>query len=231
MKELTWVFLVLWIHSQHVVALAPISGKRDLSQQVSRRGAFGVALAGLWTTSVSSASAASSGNAPSPKDLERIQKGHARVQYLLSQWDDVTRVCGTAVMSDTERKQVVRTEGGGGTDMCSRTPLKVQEYLGYKSTEDPLFKIDKVMLRAASLVDSDRYADYLDVVERYRENADATALLAYTSSWGEANPNGGKEVMEDYLDQTKAAVIETEKLLREVMAYLKLEILPSSAKP
>jgi hypothetical protein len=29
---------------------------------------------------------------------------------------------------------------------------------------------------------------YLDAVERYRETADATALLAYTSSWGESNP-------------------------------------------
>lgn len=140
-------------------------------------------------------------------------------------------MCGTSVMSDTERKQIIRTEGGGGSDACARTPLRVQEYMGYKSTEDPLYKADKLMQRAASLVDPDSLGDYLDVVERYREKADQTALLAYTSSWGEANPNGSKEVIEDYLDQTKAVVKETESLLRSVLGYLNLQVLGPSANP
>jgi hypothetical protein len=163
---------------------------------------------------------------PTPKELERLQKGHARVQYLLDHWDDVTKVCGTAIMSDTERKQIIRTEGGGGGDACAKTPLRVQEFMGYKSTEDPLYRADKLMVRAGALVDPDDFDGYLDVVERYREKADSTALLAYTSSWGEANPNGGKEVVDDYLDQTKAQVVESEELLRSVLKYLKLDPLP-----
>jgi hypothetical protein len=48
---------------------------------------------------------------PSPAELEKLRKGHARVQYLLDHWDEETQVCGKIIMSDLERKQVVRTEG------------------------------------------------------------------------------------------------------------------------
>jgi hypothetical protein len=48
---------------------------------------------------------------PTPSDLEKLRKGHARVQYLLDNWNDETQVCGKMVMSDAERKQVIRTEG------------------------------------------------------------------------------------------------------------------------
>ncbi len=73
--------------------------------------------------------------------------------------------------------------------------------------------------------------DYVDLVERFREKADQTSLLAYTSSWGEANPNGGKEVVDEYLERTRELVVETEGLLRKVLGALDLEVLePSSTK-
>jgi hypothetical protein len=130
-------------------------------------------------------------------------------------------------MTDIERKQVVRTDGGGG-GVCEKTPLRVQDFLGYKSTEDPLFKADKLMVRAAPLVDPDDFEAYLDVVEKYREKADNGAMMAYTSSWGEANPNGGKDIIEEYLVSTKDEVEKTEVLLRSVLGYLNLEVLPPS---
>lgn len=163
---------------------------------------------------------------PTPQELEKLQKGHARVRYLLDHWNEVTEVCGTTIMSDTERKQVVRTEGGGGTTGCVKTPLRVQEFMGFKSTEDPLYKADKLMVRATPLVDPDNLDGYLDAVEKYKEKADNTALMAYTSSWGEANPNGGKEVIDDYLERTKADVVESEKSLRKVLGFLDLQTLP-----
>ena len=49
------------------------------------------------------------------------------------------------------------------------------------------------MLKAATLVEPGLFEDYLDVVEQYREKADQGSMMAYTSSWGEANPGGGKE--------------------------------------
>lgn len=148
------------------------------------------------------------------------------MQYLLENWDGLTQICGTKIMSNTERKQVIRTEGGGGGAECDKDPLRVQEFLGYKSTEDPLFKADKLMVRAAPLVDPVDFEAYLDTVEKYREKADQGAMMAYTSSWGEANPNGGKEVIDAYLEKTKDEVILTEKLLRKVLGYLGLEVIP-----
>ena len=130
-------------------------------------------------------------------------------------------------MTDMERKQVVRTEGGGG-GFCERSPLNVQDYLGYKSTQDPLFKADKLMLKAAPLVNPDQLEEYLDVVEQYREKADQGAMMAYTSSWGEANPNGGKEIIDEYLERTKEEVVKTEVLLKNVLTYLELDTLPPS---
>ena len=120
---------------------------------------------------------------------------------------------------------------GSGSAGCEKTPLKVQEYMGYKSTEDPLYRADKLMVRAAQLVDPDDFDSYLDAVERYKDKADNTALMAYTSSWGEANPNGGKEVIDEYLERTKLDVIESEKLLKQIVGYLKLEVLPPMKNP
>jgi hypothetical protein len=57
------------------------------------------------------------------------------------------------------------------------------------------------------------------------------AMMAYTSSWGEANPNGGKEVVDEYLERTKLDVMETEKYLRQILGYLNLEPLPPSKNP
>lgn len=142
--------------------------------------------------------AASSSSPSALTELQhRLPLGHARVKYLLDHWDEITSVCGTTVMSDIERKQVIRTEGGGGggangKDACSKTPLRVQEFMGYKSINDPLYKIDKLLIRVGSsstnFMNSNDYNDFIDIVEEYRTSADATALLAYTSSWGEANP-------------------------------------------
>lgn len=56
-------------------------------------------------------------------------------------------------------------------------------------------------------------------------------MMAYTSSWGEANPNGGKEVVDEYLERTKLDVMETEKYLRQILGYLNLEPLPPLKNP
>lgn len=58
---------------------------------------------------------------PTPADLERLRKGHARVKYLLEHWDEETQVCGKMIMSDLERKQVVRTDGESRDVFYSRS--------------------------------------------------------------------------------------------------------------
>jgi hypothetical protein len=52
--------------------------------------------------------------------------------------------------------------------------LNVQAFLGFKSTEDPLYRADKLMVRAAALVDD---PDYFSAVEAYKDKADNGALV------------------------------------------------------
>lgn len=213
-------------------SLACVEVDHDDSLLISRRSLFDLAIKGsAASTLLVSMPSISLAAAPSPVDLKRLQVGHSRVQYLLANWDKLTETCNNRAMSSTESKQIVRTEGGGG-GFCDKNPLVVQEYLGYKSTTDPLFKADSLMLKAIPLLDKSVMdeADYVDLVEQYREKADYTSLLAYTSSWGEANPNGGKEAVDDYLNKTKEVVMETEVLLRKVLNALQLEILQPSGK-
>jgi hypothetical protein len=148
----------------------------------------------------------------------------------LEHWDAETQVCGKLIMSDTERKQVVRTEGSGSAG-CEKTPLNVQAFLGYKSTEDPLYRAEKLMVRAAPLVDPEDFESYLETVEQYKDKADNSAMMAYTSSWGEANPNGGKEVIDEYLERTKLDVQGSEQYLRKILGYLHLQTLPPDKNP
>lgn len=203
-----------------------------LSRRALFRDAASATIAGMTVAAAPSlfpvgfvANAAS--NVPTPAELERLRKGHARVKYMLQNWEDITEICRNN--SDQANKQVVRTDGG---DKCEKTPLNVQIYMGYKSTEDPLYKADKLMVRAAALVKDDfDQADYLEAVENYKEKADNTAMMAYTSSWGEANPNGGKDVIDDYLEKTRLDVVSSEKSLLKILAYLGLEPLPASKNP
>jgi hypothetical protein len=198
---------------------------------VSRRAAL---LKGLVVASSGVASAAvfspqqpaMAAAVPSPEEIQKLQKGHSRLSYLLLNWDKLTTFCGNKSTAETSKvpKQVIPTEDGmGGGNTCERTPLVIQEYMGYKSTNDPLYKADKFMLRAVPLA-NDQDA-MLDAVERYREKADMVSLMAYTSSWTGANQGFG---VEESLETTKQDVIVLEKTLKEILGYLDLKILPPS---
>jgi hypothetical protein len=172
---------------------APSSRRRILN--TIGTGATAATTAGLVTTALlfpavprPAWAAATTDDKAATVVYERVRLGHARVKYLLDHWDDVTSVCGTTVMSDAERRQVIRTENG---NICTKTPLNVQYYMGYKSIDDPLYRIDKILVRESFInqnVDDTVLVEYLEAVENFKEMADQTAMLAYTASWGEANP-------------------------------------------
>jgi hypothetical protein len=46
--------------------------------------------------------------------------------------------------------------------------------------------------------------------------------MAYTSSWGEANPGGGKDRVEYFLDRAQANVVDARDALGEVLKILSL---------
>ncbi|KAJ1448531.1 hypothetical protein M885DRAFT_450134, partial [Pelagophyceae sp. CCMP2097] len=137
------------------------------------------------------------------QELKKLTLGYGRLTYLLGNWDAITTGACQGLVSKTERNQVVATNGGAA---CDKSPLKVQEYIGFKSINDPLFKADKLMLRAAVLVkDQDKIDEYFTAVNSWAEKVQMSSLMAYTSAWGEANPNGGKGQVLAYLEDAKCA--------------------------
>jgi hypothetical protein len=167
---------------------------------------------------VQPAEAAQTQKAPSKQELAKLQVGYARVQYLLQNWESVTSDC----------PKVARTASGKSERemYCDRDPLRVQDFIGYKSMKDPLFKADKVMLRALPLVDGENVDRYEEAVIQYQQRANDAANLAYTSSWGEANPGGGKDKVDMFLEQSKSYVLQLEQSLKIVLECLDLEELP-----
>lgn len=155
---------------------------------------------------------------PTRDELLKLTKGYERIQELLTNWDAITLgACKASVGSE----QVVATNGAG----CDKAPLKIQEYVGYKSINDPLFKADKLMLRAVPLLPPDVDVDeYVDAVNLWAEKAQMSSLNAYTSSWGEANPNGGQTKVEAFLDDAKYDVEESSKVLGKILKLLGLPL-------
>ncbi len=144
------------------------------------------------------------------KDKDNIVKGYIRLQYLLDNWVEKTTVCKTGQ----------ETTFG---DKCERTPFVVMEYLGFKSTSDPLFKADAAMLRLKDLVPSDREVDFYDAVDLYAQNAEEASSMAFVSSWGEANPGGGKDRVQLFIERAKKNVIASRDSLKTVMDILDLK--------
>ena len=107
-------------------------------------------------------------------DKANVVKGYNRLQYLLDNWEKETTVCGM---------------GGDKLERsCDRTPLKVMEYMGYKSTTDPLYKAEKTLRRLYENAPPKRDGEFIEAVEVFAENADEASGMAFISSWGEANP-------------------------------------------
>jgi hypothetical protein len=144
------------------------------------------------------------------EDKAKLSKGLERLNYLLSNWEAETTICGRSDNPYT------------GTKGCERTPLKVMDYMGYKSMDDPLFKADKTMRRLEVLVPSDRESDYLEAIEKWSEAAEEASGMAYVSSWGEANPGGGKDRVEYFIERSKKNVIDARDGLATAVEILKL---------
>jgi hypothetical protein len=144
------------------------------------------------------------------EDKDKLLKGLERLNYLLSNWEAETTVCGRNDNPYT------------GTKGCERTPLKVMDYMGYKSTNDPLFKADKTMRRLESLVPMEKESDYLEAIEKWAEAAEEASGMAYVSSWGEANPGGGKDRVEYFIERSKKNVMDARDSLATALDILKL---------
>ena len=156
------------------------------------------------------AAAAAATTSQQQTDKDNIVKGFNRLQFLLDNWVEKTTVC----------KIGQETTFG---DKCERTPTVVMEYLGFKSTSDPLFKADAAMLRLKDLVPNDREVDFYEAVDAFAQNAEEANGMAFVSSWGEANPGGGKDRVIFFIERAKNNVIASRDSLETVMDILELK--------
>ena len=147
-------------------------------------------------------------------DKEKIALGYKRLTYLIDNWEKETTVCNS-----------------GGQDNpyigCDRKPDKVMEYLGYKNMNDPLFRADKTLIRLQNLIpsqDSEAQAEYQDALDTWVEKSEEGSGMAYLSSWGEANPGGGKDRVALFIERSKKDVIEARDSLATVMRLLDIRV-------
>jgi len=180
-------------------------------------------LAASVLSSTPLAPAALAASVPSTVELSRIAEGLARIDYLLDNWDKLTTVC-KGMPGETEAKQVARTTG---ETRCTKSPLRVQQFIGASSTLDPLFKADKLMIRAVPLVDPDMADAYNDAVDNYITKQQMSSTMAYTSSWsGIENPNGSEERVEESLLEAKKEVVALRDSTKKVVELLKIPPAP-----
>ena len=98
------------------------------------------------------------------------------------------------------------------------------QYLGYRDTNDPLFKVERTLMRLQDYVPAGQDAAFNDVMEKLVEKADEGSGLAYVSSWGESNPGGGKDRIEFFIERSKNDVIEVRDNLSKVIQILDLKL-------
>eukprot|EP00908_Phaeocystis_cordata_P025901 Transcript_838.p1 GENE.Transcript_838~~Transcript_838.p1 ORF type:complete len:216 (-),score=86.78 Transcript_838:77-724(-) len=159
---------------------------------------------------------------PTAAELSRIAEGLARIDYLLDNWDALTTVCKG--YDETAAKQLTRTTGDS---RCTKSPLRVQQFIGAASTLDPLFKADKLMIKAVPLVDPDLSERYNDAVDAYITKQQMSSTMAYTSSWsGIENPNGNEGKVEEALLETKNEVKALRNSVNEVVTLLNIPRAP-----
>lgn len=140
-------------------------------------------------------------NAVDTNDLTRLKKGLDGVQYLLDNWDKET------------------VDPNSGND----SPDRVRYYLGLRTTDHPLFQVDKLLAKAQSALPDDADIEqWIEAVEGLNSHIAKVNELAYTSSFGEYNPGGGKGQIRKYLLLCKDEVVLTRDSLKTMIDILKL---------
>jgi len=140
-------------------------------------------------------------NAVDVNDLSRLKKGLTDVQYLLDNWE----------------KETVDPISGDDS------PDRVRFFLGLRTTDHPLFQVDKLLQKAQNKLPDDADIEkWVDAVEGLNSHIAKVNELAYTSSFGEYNPGGGKGQIRKYLLLAKEEVELTRDSLKTMIELLNL---------
>ena len=79
-------------------------------------------------------------------------------------------------------------------------------------------------MRLKALVPPDQEIDFFEAIEKYGENAEEASGMAFVSSWGEANPGGGKDRVQLFIERAKKNVIVSRDSLKTVIDILDLKL-------
>ena len=135
-----------------------------------------------------------------PAEIKRIKTGYDGLEYLLANFDKETTKCKPE---------------------CERTPDTVRTYMGLRSMDHPLYQIEKVLSKGQdNLEDPDDLEVYITAVENYSSAISESNAMAYTSSFGEYNPGGGKDEVVKYLLLAKQQVVLARDNLQIILKCL-----------
>ena len=99
-----------------------------------------------------------------PNDMTRFRKALDGVNYLLDNWDTETTECTT-----------------GGEGKCTDQPDKVRYYFGLRTTDHPLFQLDKLYAKAQDrLPDDADFEAWIEATEGLASQIAKINELAYT---------------------------------------------------
>jgi len=155
------------------------------------------------------ATAATAINKQGEIDKSNVLKGYQRLNYLLDNWEKETTKCGM---------------GGDKLEVsCDRTPMKVMDYMGFRSTKDPLYQADKMLRRLYADAPPKRDSEFYDAVEVFAIESEEASGMAFISSWGEANPGGGKDRVDLFIERARKNVVNSQKSLKTVIDILELD--------
>ena len=99
-----------------------------------------------------------------PNDMGRFNKALEGVNYLLDNWEKETQEC---------------TSSGNG--VCNDSPDKVRYYFGLRTTDHPLFQLDKLYAKAQNkLPDDVDFEAWIDATEGLASQIAKINELAYT---------------------------------------------------
>ena len=175
-----------------VAAACSTAPPSALSRRAALAGAAAAGVAASWPLGAQAAQ--------DTKDLTRLVKGLKDITFLLDNWDQET-------IDPTTGKD---------------SPDRVRYFLGLRTTDHPLFQVEKLLVTAQDRINDDDFEKWVAASEGFNSACAKVNELAYTSSFGEYNPGGGAALVRKYLLLAKEEVVVAQTSLTTMIELLKL---------
>lgn len=195
---------------------------------LDRRGLLGLSAMALAAAAAWPAASSAASSVPTIAELENLVIGYRGIVGLLENWDDETIKCDkfdSAEKCGTAAQKREAASSNMASCSCDFNPGRVQEVMGFKSIKHPLYMADQLMIRAQPLLSPTADTDVYDAaVESWSRKAENANVMSFTSSWGEANPGGGRDAVAKYLARSKKEVQDSAELLRTILTFLPVKV-------